>query len=268
MIVPLGRWVLEQACRDAAAFTGAAEGLDVAVNLSVRQLSQPDVLEHVQGALERSGLAPSRLMLEVTESIFMHDVEAAADTLNALAALGVRIAIDDFGTGYSSLLYLRRYPIRTLKLDRAFVSGLGQSLNDEAICDSVIRLAHAIGAGSIGEGIETVEQLAALRSLGCDQGQGFLWSPGVPAHELADVLARCVSTPLPDPTPRVLPRTAPAIVEHVLAGRARGWSEHTIAASLNREAIPRPDATRWTAASVTRHVPRVPAARHRAGTRA
>ena len=120
----------------------------------------------------------------------MEDAEAAARALDALSRLGVRIAIDDFGTGYSSLLYLRLCPITALKLDRAFVSGIGVSTDDEAICNSVVGLAHAVGATSIAEGVETMEQYAALRGLGCLQAQGFLWSPAVPLTELADVLTR------------------------------------------------------------------------------
>ena len=260
LIVPLGRWVIEQACRDAAAFTGAARDVDVAVNVSVRQLSQPDIVEHVRGALERSGLEPSRLMLEVTESVFMHDVAAAEATLNELAQIGVRIAIDDFGTGYSSLLYLRRYPISALKLDRAFVSGIGLSPHDEAICNSVVGLAHAIGATSIGEGIETVEQFATLRALGCQQGQGFLWSRGVPAEELPGVLVKCADMILPAPAHQpgrpMAPDIRPQIVERVQADRARGWSEYTIAASLNQDGVPRPDASsRWSPAALARHIP-------------
>ncbi|MCU1592911.1 MAG: domain S-box/diguanylate cyclase protein [Frankiales bacterium] len=262
LIVPLGKWVIERACRDAAAFHGAAEGLDVAVNLSVLQLIQPDIVGQVRGALQRSGLAPERLLLEVTESVFMHDVEAAAATLNGLAQLGARIAIDDFGTGYSSLLYLRRYPIRALKLDRAFVSGIGLSLNDEAICNSVVALARAIGATSIGEGVETVEQFAALRALGCQQGQGFLWSAAVPAADLARVVVSCSGIEVPDGSRTARRRSAaavlPELVQRVESHRARGWSEYTIAAALNQDGVLRPGATRWTAAALSRHVPRMP----------
>jgi diguanylate cyclase (GGDEF)-like protein len=260
LIVPLGRWAVDQACRDAVAFIGAAQGLDVAVNLSVRQLTQPDVVEHVRDALQRSGLDPKRLMLEVTESVFMQDADAAALALNGLAQLGVRIAIDDFGTGYSSLLYLRRYPISALKLDRVFVSGIGVSLNDEAICRSVVNLAHAVGATSIGEGVETVEQFAALRALGCQQAQGFLWSPAVSADVLAEVLAGCAQLDLPMPgrsrrrklTP---PAVGPGVVERVEALRAKGASEHSIAAALNQAGAAMADGARWTGASISRLIP-------------
>jgi diguanylate cyclase (GGDEF)-like protein len=259
LIVPLGRWAVDQACRDAAAFTGAAKALDVAVNLSVRQLTQPDVVEHVHRALQRSGLDPKRLMLEVTESVFMQDADAAAVALNGLAQLGVRIAIDDFGTGYSSLLYLRRYPISALKLDRAFVSGIGLSLNDEAICRSVVSLAHAVGATSIGEGVETVEQFAALRRLGCQQAQGFLWSPAVSVDDLPDVLAACAQLGLPTPGRRRRqpkpPMAGLLVLERVAALRAKGASDNSIAAALNRAGTAKTDGSRWTAASVSHLVP-------------
>jgi diguanylate cyclase (GGDEF)-like protein len=210
LIVPLGRWVLEQACRDAVAFTGVAEGLDVAVNLSVRQLTQSDVVTHVQEALVRSGLNPQRLLLEVTESAVMEDAEAAAVALDALSHLGVRIAIDDFGTGYSSLLYLRLYPISALKLDRAFVSGIGRSADDEAICASVVNLAHAVSATSIAEGVETMEQYTALRALGCQQAQGYLWSPAVSLEDLPAVLLATGEVPRP-----------PAVRPHASRGQQR-----------------------------------------------
>jgi EAL domain-containing protein (putative c-di-GMP-specific phosphodiesterase class I) len=192
----LDRWVLERACRDAAAFSGLAEGIDVAVNLSARHLGEPDILKHVSEALLHSGLAADRLLLEVTESAVMEDAEAAAAALDALSQMGVRIAIDDFGTGYSSLLYVRRFPVSALKLDRAFVSGIDLNPGDEAICGSVVSLAHAVGATSIAEGVETMEQYAALGAFGCQQAQGYLWSPAVAVEELADVLLTCAAVPL------------------------------------------------------------------------
>jgi predicted signal transduction protein with EAL and GGDEF domain len=200
-------------------------------------------------------------MLEVTESAFMDDAEAAAIALNGLSSLGVRIAIDDFGTGYSSLLYLRRYPITALKLDRAFVSGIGVSLNDEAICSSVVDLAHAVGATSIGEGVETVEQYSALRSLGCQQAQGFLWSPAVPVEQLAAVLLACkavtVSPARTEPgrrrrTPRAPISADVAVRAHKL--RRQGASSHTIAAALNAADLRTPDGSRWTAVAVAKYL--------------
>ncbi len=210
LVVPLGRWALTQACLDAVDFQGPAEGLTVAVNLSARHLTQPDVLDHVQDALSRSGLAAHRLILEVTESAVMEDEEAAATALSALSRLGVGIAIDDFGTGYSSLLYLRRYPITALKLDRAFVAGVSLSRDDEAICSSVVSLAHAVGATSIAEGVETADQYAALRDCGCQQAQGFLWSPAVPVADLSKVLLASSRIAIPALTHRTPPTSGGA----------------------------------------------------------
>ena len=257
LIVPLGRWVLETACREAASWTGDAAGLDVAVNLSVRQLTQPDVLRHVHEALASSGLAPSRLMLEVTESAVMEDAEAAGVALDALTRLGVRTAIDDFGTGYSSLLYLRRYPIRALKVDRAFVSGVADSRDDAAIVTSVVSLAHAVGAVSIAEGVETRAQQAALLGFGCHLAQGYLWSRPVPAQDLPAALAACARIPVPPgggrpalPAPRVDTATAQRIADL----HAAGASLHTIAAALNRDGAPNPAGVRWHAHSVARQI--------------
>jgi diguanylate cyclase (GGDEF)-like protein len=257
LIGPLGRWALEQACRDAAAFSGMALGLDVAVNLSVRQLTQPDVVTHVREALAHSGLEPRRLVLEVTESAVMEDTEAAASALDALASLGVRIAVDDFGTGYSSLLYLRRYPITILKVDRAFVSGIDRSRDDEAICRSVISLAHAVDATSIAEGVETIEQYAALRGFGCQQAQGFLWSPAVPLANLEDALLACRAVAIP--APRRKHRRMSGALDLAVASRiatlhADGASLHTIAAALNRAESRNPAGGRWTANAVARHI--------------
>jgi diguanylate cyclase (GGDEF)-like protein len=257
LIGPLGRWALEQACHDAAGFTGAASGLDVAVNLSVRQLTQPDVVSHVREALAHSGLQPHRLVLEVTESAVMEDTEAAAFALDALASLGVRIAVDDFGTGYSSLLYLRRYPITVLKLDRAFVAGIGRSRDDEAICRSVVSLAHAVNATSIAEGVETIEQYAALRGFGCRQAQGFFWSPAVPIAQLNEALLACRTIAVP--VPRRKQRPVSGHVDSMVAARiaslhSSGASLHTIAAALNRAESRNPAGGRWTANAVARQI--------------
>jgi len=262
LIVPLGCWVLQRACLDAASWTGDLARLDVAVNLSVRQLTQPDVLRHVRDALSLSGLDPRRLLLEVTESAVMEDAEAAGVALDALAGLGVRIAIDDFGTGYSSLLYLRQYPISALKVDRAFVSGLGIAADDDAICSSVISLAHAVSATSIAEGVETPEQYAALRALGCQQAQGYLWSRAVPAGELEQALAQADRVPTPAVLPvrrsrrrAPAPRLDPEVAERIGLLHKAGASLHTIAAALNRESASNPAGVRWHAHAVARHVP-------------
>ena len=247
LIVDLGRWALEQACRDAVAFEGAARGLEVAVNLSVRQLTQPDVVAQVRAALLKSGLDPRRLVLEVTESAVMDEGDTAAIALDGLTALGVRIAIDDFGTGYSSLLYLRRYPISALKLDRAFVSGLGQNAYDDAICSSVVNLAHAFDATSIAEGVESQAQYSALLALGCQLAQGFLWSPAVPVAELAPALMRAMAVPVPTRGDRC---DAAALARQVQPLRLRGASVHTIAAALNKSGSVSPTGNRWSGTAV------------------
>jgi EAL domain-containing protein (putative c-di-GMP-specific phosphodiesterase class I) len=186
-IVPIGAWVLTTACQQLAAWdaTGPTR-LDVAVNLSGRQLLEPDLIDMVVAALAQSGIAPDRLCLEVTESVLM--AGAAVSALHRLHALGVRLAIDDFGTGYSSLLYLRQFPVTVLKLDRAFVAGLGRHAEDEAIVHASIGLAHALGLQASAEGVEDPGQLAVLVEMGCDLAQGYHWSPPAPADHVTELL--------------------------------------------------------------------------------
>ncbi|HEU0101987.1 MAG TPA: GGDEF domain-containing response regulator [Mycobacteriales bacterium] len=256
LAVPLGRWALEQACRDAVAFDGPALGLHVAVNLSARQLTTPDLLAHVDAALAATGLPADRLVLEVTESALMTDEESATQTLTALSARGVGISLDDFGTGYSSLLYLRRFPITAVKLDRTFVAGMVDSADDEAICASVVSLAHAVGATSVAEGVETAEQYATLRGLGCRQAQGFLWSPAVPVEQLADVLRACEAVPVPSgrrSTRAAVTPLAPDVALRIATLHRSGASLHTIAAALDRASAPHPERLRWTAGAVARY---------------
>ncbi len=177
LIVPLGHWVLRQACAQAALWSRRwRRDLRIAVNLSARQLRQGDLVETVAEALRESQLPARLLGLEITESSFMKDIDAASETFAALRATGVHVSIDDFGTGYSSLGYLKMLPIDSIKIDRSFVSGLSSDPYDQAIARTIVTLAHAIGVFAIAEGVETEEQLAALRSLECDQVQGFLFS--------------------------------------------------------------------------------------------
>lgn len=254
LIAPLGRWVLDRACRDAAALPGP---LDVSVNLSVRQLAEPGLITHVRDALAASGLPAGRLILEVTESAVVQDERAAAAALDALTALGVRIALDDFGSGSSSLLYLRRYPVSALKLDRTFVAGVGTRADDEAICASVVSLARAVGAVSIAEGVETLEQYAGLRAAGCRQGQGFLWSRPVPVEELPAALLGCGAVPVPPPAgvrPASVVQVAPEVAELIASLHTAGASLHTIAAALNRADAAHPAGARWSAVAVARHL--------------
>jgi len=177
LIVPIGAWVLEEACRQAQAWrqTGWPE-LAISVNLSALQFRRAGLIETVENALERSGLPPYLLELELTESILLQDVENNLDTVRKLKALGVRLSIDDFGTGYSSLSYLKRFAVDRLKIDRAFVRDINTDPDDAAIVNAVIQLARGLRLGIIAEGVETQAQLGFLREQGCPEVQGFLFS--------------------------------------------------------------------------------------------
>lgn len=257
MVVPMDRWVLQRICLDAADPTGPLAGLNVAVNMSARQLAQPDLVDFVGTVLRETGLEPARLCLEVTESAVVLDASAAQRALEGVVDLGVCVALDDFGTGYSSLLYVRRYPVSILKLDREFVSGLGSSADDEAICASVIRLARAVGAVCIAEGVEAPQQHSVLLSFGCQQAQGWLWSRAVPLHELEEALTRSQDVA---PTTEALVETAPVlqllpeVAAQIQQLQAAGASLHTIAAALNRSGARNPAGVRWGAHAVARYV--------------
>jgi EAL domain-containing protein (putative c-di-GMP-specific phosphodiesterase class I) len=185
LILPLGRFVLEEACRQVAAWRRAhpeLAGLLVSVNLSPRQFRQRDLDQQVADVLARSGLDPTSLCLEVTEGVMVDDVETATSTLNRLKTLGVSISVDDFGTGYSSLSYLKRFPIDYVKIDRSFVACLDEKVDSE-IVRSVIRLAAAIGIDVVAEGVENSEQLERLAALGCALVQGFYIARPAPPGE-------------------------------------------------------------------------------------
>ena len=190
MIIPLGHWVLEEACRHAVALDGtpAGRGLDMSVNVSAVQVARPTFADEVDGVLKATGLDASRLILELTESVLMERGGVAIETLGKLRALGVRMAIDDFGTGYSSLSYLRELPIDILKIDLSFVAALDTGREAPAVVRSIIRLAGTLGLRTIAEGIERPEQAGRLRALGADFGQGFHYAPPLSAAELADYL--------------------------------------------------------------------------------
>ncbi|HUR18487.1 MAG TPA: EAL domain-containing protein [Acidimicrobiales bacterium] len=190
LIVPLGLWVLEEACRTAKLFSSAAGPVGMSVNLSQKQLQQPGLVDDVSGALERSGIAPSRLTLEITESVVMEDAAATIAVLNQLRGLGMRLAIDDFGTGYSSLSYLRQLPIDVLKLDKEFVDGIASGSRDAVLPKTVVELANTLGLHMVAEGIETEEQLDSLRRWKCELGQGYLFAKPVPADALVQMLRR------------------------------------------------------------------------------
>jgi len=188
LIVPLGQWVLEQACAQVRRWHAVSPALVMSVNLSARQFQHPGLVDDIKRATTASGLDPRFLKLEITESVLMQDVDKTVETLRALKALGIQLAIDDFGTGYSSLSYLKRLPVDTLKIDRSFVSGLGQDAQDSAIVTSVVSLAKTLNLSITGEGIETTAQHARLTELGCDQGQGYLFARPAPAEEIDALL--------------------------------------------------------------------------------
>jgi diguanylate cyclase (GGDEF)-like protein/PAS domain S-box-containing protein len=188
LIVPLGEWVLRVACRQNRAWQ--KEGLPaipVSVNLSVRQFLQPNLTERVSMILKETDLDPTYLELEITESMTM-DVEFATAALSDLKKLGLRISIDDFGTGYSSLNYLKNFPVDKLKIDRSFVRDILDDPNDAAIVRTIITMAHHLNQTVIAEGVETEEQLSYLRTYGCDEMQGFLYSPPVLAEQIRERL--------------------------------------------------------------------------------
>ena len=208
LIVELGAQVLRQACSEVARWTDEhpeVGTLSLAVNLSARQLIRPELIRVVRHALEESGLAPARLCLELTESVLLDDAQSSARALGELKDLGVRIGVDDFGTGYSSLTYLQRFPVDTLKVDRSFVEGLGDTgaaRGDRAIVAGVVDLAHAFGLTTVAEGVETPAQLRVLRELGCEQAQGYYWSPALPAPEVLDwIVAEARRHPAPVESP-------------------------------------------------------------------
>ncbi len=192
-ITTLGRWVLTAA---ALAATTLPQHMHISVNVSSRELQQPELVEQVAEALQTSGLTADRLVLEITETAAVSDVHGAIARLTALKALGLRLALDDFGTGYSSLSYLRKFPVDYLKIDRSFVTGLARSEEDRAIVRGVVDMAHALGLQTIAEGVEVAVQREILVDMGCDLAQGHLWQRAVP---LDDLPSRSVVRQAPDP---------------------------------------------------------------------
>jgi len=192
LIVPLGAWILREACKQARAWQDAGlSPIPVAVNISAVQFRHKDFLENLTGILKDTGLAPRYLELELTESVLMHDADAAVSVLKALKAIGVRLTLDDFGTGYSGLSYLKRFPVDTLKIDKSFMHGITQATDDSddaAIVAAVIGLGKSLNQRVIAEGVETRQQLAFLQARGCSEGQGFYFSRPVTAQEVAELL--------------------------------------------------------------------------------
>jgi diguanylate cyclase (GGDEF)-like protein len=190
LIVQAGSWVLSAVCRQLSEWRDLGVRLvPIAINLSARQFLSADLVGHICSALTESGVAPELLEVEITESSIMQDTAEATRTLEYLDALGVKSAIDDFGTGYSSLAYLKRFPLRALKIDRSFVRHITTDPNDATITQVVISMAHSLDLNVVAEGVESVEQLAFLMRYGCDEVQGFIFSPPVPADECAAFMA-------------------------------------------------------------------------------
>jgi diguanylate cyclase (GGDEF)-like protein len=176
MILPIGRWVLVEACQQAASWRALGHEIGMSVNVSARQLERDEFVQELTDVLNESGLTPEALTLEITETVLMRDPDSAASRLQALKALGVRIAIDDFGTGCSSLPYLRRSPVDALKIDRSFISGLSASPAGAALLHTLLELGKTLGLETLGEGIEEPAQLEQLKLDDCDRGQGFLFA--------------------------------------------------------------------------------------------
>ena len=193
LILPIERWALREACRQAQAWQeeyGAGSSIEMAVNVSPRHFQDPELANEVASALGQTGLHPSMLTLEITESAAMGDAESSIARLLELKDLGVRLAIDDFGTGYSSLSYLHRFPVDVLKIDRSFVDGLGQESEDTVIVRAVVGLARALRLEVVAEGVETAEQAEALRALGCELAQGYLFSRPLPPEGVGEILTK------------------------------------------------------------------------------
>jgi diguanylate cyclase (GGDEF)-like protein/PAS domain S-box-containing protein len=200
LIMPIGAWVLEEACAQTARWLAAhpeASGFGISVNLSARQLLLPDLVDQVVDVLGRTRLDASHLTLEITETVLMEDVDFSIERLHGIRELGVRLAVDDFGTGYSSLSYLKRLPVDTLKIDRSFVDGLGTDQHDSSIVAAVVALAEALDLVSLAEGVETRLQVAELRSLGCRFAQGFHYARPVRADAIDPLFGHTLPIPAP-----------------------------------------------------------------------
>jgi len=195
LIIPIGRWVLHEACRQTARWHAQFPTLrpDINVNLSGKQFSQADLVEQVIGALHETGLPPEHLTLEITESVVMGDPESAILMLLRLRDLGVKLNIDDFGTGYSSLAYLQRFPVDTMKIDRSFVSRMHEAPENAEIIRTIVALAHALNIQVTAEGIETAEQLAQLQILKCENAQGYFLSRPVPSQAATQLMANAAA---------------------------------------------------------------------------
>jgi diguanylate cyclase (GGDEF)-like protein len=193
LIVPIGRWVIEQACRQAAAWQQLhpdSAPIGVAVNLSARQLADPELTSHIEGSIKANGIAAETLWLELTETALLDDTAPCERSLTNLSRIGVRLALDDFGVGFSSLGYLKRLPLSMIKLDRTFVENVTDNPHDAAIVRAVSEMADTIGIDVVAEGVETDEQVRMARELGCGYAQGYHFAEPVPASYVERLLAR------------------------------------------------------------------------------
>lgn len=189
LIVPVGRWVIEQVCQQIAEWQrGAIGAVEVSVNVSGHQLIEGDLIADIARTLAQTGVEPHWLEVELTEGSLMENTQHTIASLQRLHAMGVKISIDDFGTGYSSLAYLRRFPIDTLKIDIAFIREVTSNPQDAAITRTIIELAHSLNLRVVAEGVETQAQLAFLKEAGCDQIQGYLFSRPLPVETLERLL--------------------------------------------------------------------------------
>lgn len=196
LIIPIGRWVLEQACLQNKRWQDLGlPNVRMSVNLSAMQFRKSSLLDEIRGVLADTGLEADQLELEVTESMLMQDAKSTIETLRGIKSSGIHISIDDFGTGYSSLSYLKRFPVDALKIDRSFIREVNTNPDDAAIATSIILMGHSLRLGVVAEGVEEESQLAFLRVLQCDEAQGYLFSPPVPAQKAEDFLRSLTGAP-------------------------------------------------------------------------
>jgi EAL domain-containing protein (putative c-di-GMP-specific phosphodiesterase class I) len=204
LIIDVGRWVIDEACRQAQAWGLAERNMYVSVNVSARQLDGDHLVRDLRHALETSGLVPSALVIELTETAIMHDAASTAEQLRAIKELGVGIAIDDFGTGYSSLAYLRQFPVDILKIDRSFVSSISDSAESSALIRTLVQLGKQLGLKTLAEGIEEHDQFTQLQQEECDSGQGFMFARPLAADSVETFLAELPPPAVPLPRPVVI----------------------------------------------------------------